>query len=239
MIEIESNGRLGNKLNYFIIGMYLHEVTGLKFIPEKINGFIKTYDIKDGIVIENKIRTSNFKNLDDVINRKCGIIVDNMINKYDKLKEIKDIKSYLIIENEHLYEKPDKDELVIHIRLGDYLHINNGIVIDKELYLSVIRDVVHTKCTILTDSPNHQFIQDFIDIGCNIRCKSELEDFIYLKNSNKICISNSTFSWMAAYISSADKIYWPISANKWPYYNNPGIDDADLRPYDKNNWILL
>jgi hypothetical protein len=44
---------------------------------------------------------------------------------------------------------------------------------------------------------------------------------------------------MAAYISSADEIYWPISANKWPYYANPGPNDTDIRPYDKNNWILI
>ena len=51
MITIQSSGRLGNKLNYFITGMFIHEMKGMHFTPEKIDGFINTYDVKNGIHI--------------------------------------------------------------------------------------------------------------------------------------------------------------------------------------------
>lgn len=240
MITIESSGRLGNKLNYFITGMYIHEMKDMYFVPERINGFDKTYDVKDGIRIENQTRISSFIDrslFSNIKNMQVGFIVDNMIDKYEMIKDI-DIKRYLTIENEESYKIPEKDELVIHIRLGDYFHVGGGAVIDKQNYINIINMENPTKCTILTDSPDSDYIKTFVDIGCHINRGSELEDFVYIKNAKKICISNSTFSWTAAYISDAEKIYWPISSNKWPYYQNPGINDADMRTY-KNNWILV
>ena len=243
MITIQSGGgRLGNKLNYLITGMFIHEMKGMHFIPEKIDGFINTYDVKNGIHIPEQIRISSiyedFENLFQNINRiEKGFIVDNMIHKYSLLKEI-DVKRYLLMDDDS-FKKPESDELVIHIRIGDYKYLNS--VIGNSYYLNVIEMEKNNvnKVTILTDSPNDSQLDEFRSIGCEIRCNSEIEDFAYIKNANKICISNSTFSWTAAYISDASIIYWPISSNKWPYSPNPNRGDADMRPIDKKNWIYI
>lgn len=242
MVTIQSSGRLGNKLNYFITGMFIHEMKGMYFIPEKIDGFINTYNVKNGIHIPEQIRISSIygdtENLFQNINKtEKGFIVDNMIHKYYLLKEM-DVKRYLLMDDDS-FKKPESDELVIHIRIGDYKDLNS--VIENRYYLNVIEMEKNNinKVTILTDSPNDSSLDEFRSIGCEIRCNSEIEDFAYIKNSNKICISNSTFSWTAAYISDAETIYWPISSNKWPYSPNPNRDDADMRPIDKKNWIYI
>jgi hypothetical protein len=242
MITIQSSGRLGNKLNYFITGMFIHELKNMYFIPEKIDGFINTYNIKNGIQIPEQTRISSlysdFENLfKNIENLKTGFIVDNMIHKYSVIKEI-DIKRYLLMDDS-FFEKPESDELVIHIRIGDYKYLNG--LIDNQYYLNVIEKEKNNinKVTILTDSPNDEKLDQFKSIGCVIRCNNEIEDFSYIKNANFVCISNSTFSWTAAYISDAKKIYWPISSNKWPYPANPTRDDADMRPLDKENWIYI
>jgi hypothetical protein len=244
MISIESSGRLGNKINYFILGMYIHETKGMNFKPEYINGFVNTYDEKCGCVVSNQTKVSSIYNdrknlLKNISNLSTGFLVDNMIDKYFILKEM-DVKRYLNMDNIVINNnKPKNDELVIYIRLGDYVDI--GCVIDKKLYMDIIDNEKNNinSVTIVTDSPNHEYINDFRIIGCDIRSTSPLDDFAYIKNAKKICISNSSFSWTAAYISEADFIYWPISSDKWPLYANPSGDDADLRPLDKINWIYL
>ena len=247
MIITKSSGRLGNKLNYFIHGIYLHECTGLKFIPEKINGFINSYQELDGFIKEPFINASsinsNSNSIEDYFNNimhnSYGLCIDFMFHKYDFFKKIgiNNIKRYLKIENENLYEKPDPEDLVVHIRLGDYN--TAGIVTEKNLYLNCINKIKYSKCYIVTDDPNNSFLDEFKSIGCIIRKNNELEDFIFLKNAKKIIISKSTFSWTAAYISDADEIYFPISDNKWPFYNNPIGDQADLRPLDLKHWYIV
>lgn len=249
MITINSSGRLGNKLMYFIFGMKLHEITGLKFYPEQIIGFKETYKIKDGHIKQNQVKTSDMwfaqlpvckkhKLFDEVLSLDSGFIVDHMIVDYLNFREIP-LKKYLEFDERINFEKPENDELVIHIRLGDYKNLN--AVIDKNLYFKSIELEKNNvnKITILTDSPDDSYLKDFENFGCKIRHKSELEDFYYLSNSKKICISNSTFSLIAAFISDSKKIYWPISSNKWPFYKNPKESDFDLRPLDKENWIYL
>lgn len=244
MITIKSEGRLGNKLHYFIFGMYAHELKNMYFMPERIEGFVETYNHKNGEINSNQIKTSTiykdfnelYKNIKEMNN---GFIIDNMLHKYTLLREL-DVKRYLLMEKLN-YASPEKDELVIHIRLGDYRQINDSVVINKNLYLEVIAREKNNinNITILTDSPEDKYLDDFKILGCNIRKGTELEDFFYIKEAKKICISNSTFSWTSAYISNAESIYWPISCNLWPYYTNPGEHDADLRPLDKKNWLYL
>ena len=37
MITLRPHGRLGNQLFFFILGMYLHELLGMEFLPQKLN----------------------------------------------------------------------------------------------------------------------------------------------------------------------------------------------------------
>lgn len=244
MIRLETSGRLANQLHFFILGMYISEITNMSFYPIKIKGFVNTYS---PIIKDNKnyniLKTSDFNPNDkefyeNIKKHNGGIIINNMIGKYYNILPFSDkINDYLKIENEESYEKPNKDDLVIHIRLGDYKQI--GCVTDKKLYLDVINKEKFNKCFILTDSPNDSYLDDFKKLGCIIRCKTPIEDFVFIKNANKIVISKSTFSWTAAFISNAEKIYFPLSDNKWPYLINPGKDGADLFPHDKKEWIKI
>lgn len=246
MITLKSDGGLGNQLNYFLTGYHLYQLTGLKFEPKRINGFINTYNSIGDIENHSQVLTSSFYSYRKLFFEKLkesyrGIIVDNMIHRYEVFKQIGqgNVKNYLAIDNENLYEKANENDLIIHIRLGDYRWAGGGAIADKNLYLNVINSETFNNCIIITDDPNDSYLDDFKRIGCQIRSRSPLEDFCYLKSAKKICISKSTFSWTAAYISEADKIYFPLSDNRWPYFANPGPDDADMRPTDLSNWIFI
>ena len=248
MIKIESSGRLGNKLHHFVFAKYISQITNQTLIPERLEGFSQTYFNHEGSNDKdyNYVGTCpNFKIaepgvFDSIKNHDGGIIVNDMLTQYVNFKHIVPyIKDYLKIENEESYPKPNKEDLVIHIRLGDYLHIN--WFTEKYLYLKAIEMEDHDKCYIVTDEPHSTWLQEFRDLGCIIKSDSLIEDFSFIKNANKICISKSTFSWMAAIASDAEKVYFPLSDNKPPYLYNPDPSkyDFDLRPLDKKNWIVI
>jgi hypothetical protein len=247
MITIRSDGRMGNRLQYFIAAMHCHKLTGLKFIPERIQGFLNTYKIKDGITYDDikpagELYNSDRENFfENVKNSKNGWCIDFMIHRYECFKQIgrENVIDYLKIENENQFTKPKDDEMVIHIRLGDYIFVGGGSITDKNLYLKALLMENPNRCTIVTDEPYNEYLKDFTKLGCAIRSLDPLSDFVYLKNAKKICISKSSFSWNAAYISNAEKIYFPISDNKWPFYLNPQPDHPEMRPLDLKNWIYI
>jgi len=246
MITLNANGRMGNRLHYFITAMHCHKLTGFRFEPERINGFVKTYDVKDGIV-HNEIKSGNElysdrKNFfENVKILKNGLCIDFMIHRYEYFKQIgrENVIDYLEIENEDQYEKPKNDELVMHIRLGDYAYAGGGCITDKNLYFKAFFIEKPNRCTILTDEPNNPYLDDFKKIECDIRSNDQVADFVYMKNAKQICISKSTFSWLAAYISNANKVYFPISDNKWPYLADPKEDETNFCPLDLQNWLLI
>lgn len=246
MIKVNSSGRTGNKLCFFYFAKYISDITDMKFIPEKINGFKHTY-YSHGAIVKNSnwLKTSDLWNMasvneynffEHIKNHNGGIIVDHMLTKYNTIKDI-NIKKYLEIENEESFEKPKNEDLVFHIRLGDYKKIN--WTTDKNLFLNILDIEKTDNVIIITDSPNDSYLNEFKQKGCVVRSKDLLSDYVFLKNAKKMAISKSTFSWLAAYTSNADKIYFPLSDNKPPYLINPSLNDVDLRPMDKKEWIII
>ena len=72
----------------------------------------------------------------------------------------------------------------------------------------------------------------FADESFSIRGVSE--------NSNGYQTMNDiTTSNAVDFLTDAEKVYFPLSDNKPPYLYNPIMNDADLRPLDKKNWIII
>jgi hypothetical protein len=245
MIKIESSGRMGNKLHHYAFARYVSQITNQTFVPERIEGFKHTYYNHEGSNDKdyNYIKTNqvdiNSPDIFEVLKKHDGgIIVNGMLDRWFNFKHIEPfIKSYLEIENEENYPKPNKEDLVIHIRLGDYLSIN--WFTEKYLYLKAIEMEEHDKCYIVTDEPHNPWLKEFRDLGCIIRSDSMISDFVFIKHANKICISKSTYSWMSAIASDAEVVYFPLSDNKAPYLHNPTSQEVDLRPLDKKNWVII
>jgi hypothetical protein len=55
---------------------------------------------------------------------------------------------------------------------------------------------------------------------------------LLLLKANQILISQSTFSWWAAFLGNQNKVYVPLYASStgYPWKLNPDIDDIDLIP---------
>ena len=102
--------------------------------------------------------------------------------------------------------------LVVHIRLGDYDDLSR---LSYEYYANAIDSIDHDNLVICTDSPDEPFIKKFMHYNPTISRGSWYHDFCYIMGANKIVLSQSTFSWWAAFLSEANQIVFPLPKSGW------------------------
>jgi len=179
--------------------------------PKYLTGYFQTHRYIDAFK-ENFISNLKFEDFSDWFQRMC-----------QSIKEI--------------------DPVVIHIRRGDYLDDVNDFIgaLSMNYFKSAMAhfdvDFTHKNVWIFTDSPEivKSEIKDSEFSSSQIiippKDSSAFESLFLMSLSKKIIISNSTYSWWSAYLSSEDSKV--IAPHKW----FKGIEDPkDLIP---NNWIKV
>lgn len=116
------------------------------------------------------------------------------------------------------------NEVVIHIRLGDFYHddyrssTHNGLseIIHPEWYLGILNNITFNKLHIIVfDDPKFRnftarYLSYFRDFSPNILVDTTMkEDFHFIRSFKTILSSNSTFSWWASFLSKATNIFIP------------------------------
>jgi len=138
-------------------------------------------------------------------------------------------------------ERKPRTDVLIHLRYGDYQQDPMFRVIDskflsqaiekiendlneKPFFKIVTNEIAHAK-QVLEETPLQEFeILDFPDINA-------VELLVEMSTFQTILISNSTFSWWAAFINTkATRIYFP---SPW-FRNSP--DPIELTP---DNWVAI
>ena len=102
-------------------------------------------------------------------------------------------------------------DIVIHIRLGDYMStlIPSHWALPAEYYLSCIEMSSAKNIHIVTDDPNHSFLNNFSKLNPKIINGNVIQDFTYLTSAKKIILSRSSFSFWVGFLSEAEEIYSP------------------------------
>ena len=114
------------------------------------------------------------------------------------------------------------DDVVISLRLGDFVHspdatarwrqsvYNRFLGFDYfDLILSKMR---FERLFITSDEPFHPVVDQFARYKpLRVQNDDPLKTMALIRRFDRIAISESTFSWWAAYLSSATEIYFPIS----------------------------
>lgn len=115
------------------------------------------------------------------------------------------------------------DDLVVHIRLGDFFWPNGSIgqVIPQQIYLNAIEKIKFNKMYICTDDPSNKNYLSAFDkfspeiVSSEIRINpstdtnenSTVREFNFLRSFNKLLVGNGTFGWWAGALSQAKEIY--------------------------------
>jgi hypothetical protein len=126
-------------------------------------------------------------------------------------------------------KKYDDNDLVIHIRLDDFIQsgINNNIIDPNTMreligYIKLTNKDINN-IIIIVDKLRRPFEIQYIDIltrftnNVKIISSTMEDDFAQLYKAKNIVCSNSTFSWWAALLGNSDKNWFPNTNN---YYSN-------------------
>lgn len=113
----------------------------------------------------------------------------------------------------------EKNDLVISLRLEDYTSTDNlDRLLDYDYFKIILESCDWNKIYIITNpgsiGHNNQYhylkaFQSYDPII--VRCYDPVMSMAFGSMFNNIAISQSTYSWWLAFLSNADKIYYPIA----------------------------
>ena len=127
---------------------------------------------------------------------------------------------------------PGDNDLVIHLRLGDYKEDLNFV--GMPFYHKVMEEESYDKCHIVVESENEPEVDELRQSGCNIVCQDIMNDYYFLMCAKKLVISASTFSWWPAFLGNANVVYIPLPSDKFSsissthWRRNPSKTDIDI-----------
>lgn len=106
-------------------------------------------------------------------------------------------------------------DVVMHIRLGDYREAK--WVIDPAPQLAILRKIrraeLTTRIIIVCQAPKtdaeRNYLKLFEEFHPIIQSGTEVEDFAVLRSANRILVTNSSFSWAAAWLGAAAERWIP------------------------------
>jgi len=141
------------------------------------------------------------------------------------------------IANTACISEPGPDDLVLHIRLDDFQHAGGrSEIVHPEVYFGILDSLETSKIIIVTDKIRHPFEQKYISLFTR-RYKSVevrqgnyfLEDFVFMTRAKRSIVSNSSFSWLATFLSDASEIHCIL--NKYRDEQILGEITADSKVY--------
>lgn len=220
------NSRLGNRLFIYWTAKLISYLYGHEFVGEN------TSILKDPIYIDDsnyndilKRRKLEIKKNDiivkgwfqdlDIFGNYYRDVIKSMMNKknsdsiyYNNMLA----KDFAKQNSPKLKINPNKKDLVIHIRLDDYIHDGyNSNIINVNYYKNAIGDCKKwDRIIIVTDILRRDFEYKYIEellksIKCEVIIHSGnvLEDWHLLRSAINFVVSNSTFAWTALLCGNA------------------------------------
>ncbi len=214
MITVEYKGGLGNILFQYAFGRLLAEELGYALNARPIPGFPGTQDIVAGhdysdrkeIIVEgHQVDMGELMTQSEPVH----IIVRGGVQRSEYFTPYRSkVREWMQPECSEKCTKPQSTDLVLHIRRGDYLR-EVGYPLPDSYYIQVMEQSQCDRMIIVTDDPKDPFFKKFDRFHPVLVSESQMEDFCFLRHAKHICLSQSTFSWWAAYLSEAQRIFFP------------------------------
>ena len=217
-VDFDQWGRMGNRMFQYAFGYLLAKdkktVLYSKGLPNfRIRG--NTTGSPRNIICTRTYGNNlvNYKELVDL-----GPDNDIIVNSYLQRADYYTSRRF---ELQNLFMQPaglpiNGDSLVVHIRETDYKDI--GIFLGYDFYKQAIKDSKFTKVLLVTDNSNCDTIKRLIADGCALYSEGYVDkfdhtcdnrswqDFLCLLFSENILLSQSSFSWWAAFLGNHKKI---------------------------------
>lgn len=238
IVEYDPAGRMGNRMFQYAFGYILAKLKQCDFYHDKIQNFGIERRVFSS-TYNNPINTRRFgyqyADINTLVNHNGDIIVDSFVQKSSFYLNYRDDLRSLFKVNDDII---NQDKLVLHVRETDYVQVNAFLGYD--FYESLIKDSGFIDVIIVTDNSRSKTVQRLIASGCSLNSEGvvdrfnvtsdsrAMEDFRTLMYSENVAISQSSFSWWAAFLGNHRKVIFPYKRDIswWPV--SPQEDDIDL-----------
>ncbi len=240
IVRYDPAGRMGNRIFQYTFGYILSKLKKCSFYHDGLPNFNIPSNFHEAGRVTNSINTSRsgtqYADMDMLVNHEGDVIVDSFVQKSrfyidyrEELKNLFNVKDTIV----------NKDKLILHVRETDYVTIN--AFLGYSYYKKLINDSNYKDVIIVTDNSKSETVQKLIkEDGCILSTEGvvdtfsvhidsrAMDDFKTLMYSENIAISQSSFSWWAAFLGNHKKIIFPFKTDLdwWPA--SPGKDDIDL-----------
>lgn len=237
-VDFDQWGRMGNRMFQYAFGYILANEKKTKLYSTGLPNFNIQPSILDRLpqdAIYTRSFGDNYVDLDLLLNTDKDIVVNSFVQKTkyylpyrEELRNLFGIKTYPTID----------DGLVLHIRETDYIQINQFL--GYEFYKELISFSGFKNIVIVTDNSECETVKKLLNDGCTLYSKGVVKDFSttndsramndfnYLVSSNNIALSQSSFSWWAAFLGAHSKVIFPFKQQGGQWLLNPGHDNSDL-----------
>ena len=239
MIEVRYRSRFGNRLFQYCLGRILAEELGFALDAAPIEGFPGTTEAVAGQAHAGPVvvLTGHALDLSAILRDRTPrrIVLDGFFQRYEYYRPYRErIRREWLRIDAPLPADSRAGDLAVHVRLGDYVTSHRSLLPFAH-YESILRRARHDRLVICTDDPEDPFLDRFAPYHPVIRRAAELDDFRFLSSARRIALSQSSFSWWAAFLSRAEEIYFPLPRHG---FWSPGRPDIDLR-VDESRYIEL
>lgn len=238
IVQVSYKGALGNQLFQFVLGRILADNLGFSLQASAIPGFASTSGFAaDASPLEeaDEIHEGQRLDLQSILNNRepRRIHLEGYFQRYEYYRPYKNmIRSRWLLPLPSVGCAPEPTDLVMHVRRKDY--ISYGWAASFSYYKLALEQLDFKRLVIVTDDPRDPFFLRFRRYRPLYFKGDAQESFAYIARANKLVISQSSFSWWAAFLSSAELVVMPR-----PNYGIWADPDVDLTIDDEPRFMAL
>ncbi len=212
MVIVRYNGFLGNNLFQYALGRIIAEELRLRLVADPINGFPNTKKTIMGDELHTKAvtLTGNDIDLSRIIKNPGMYTLNGYFQKFKYYQPYKSkIKHWFKLEDVLFTKLPrmQDGDVVLVVRLGDYLWHDS--ILPQSYYLQILKQLNPLRVFVCTDSPQSNYFSAFEKYQPVILLSSALEQFAFITTAKTVVMSQSTFSWWAAFLSDSNQVFYP------------------------------
>lgn len=239
IVQYDPWGRMGNRMFQYAFGYILAMLKNKPLYHGELPNFGIGSNLKEEQpreIINTKAYGNNYVDMDCLLSTEKTVVIDSYLQRAEYYVPYRDIlkKVFKCINLTPI----NKDKLILHVRETDYVQLN--AFIGYEAYKKIIDEAGFKDVIIVTDNSNCTTVQRLLADGCALNSTGYVDKFTFecdergindfktLLLSENIAVSQSSFSWWAAFLGDHKEIYFPLTRNGSLWKDLPGKDDIDL-----------
>lgn len=249
MIMIKNLGRFGNQIFQYATLYAVAKEKNYNFgVPYQMRSQIEHLDFclpdafnlsasdcsnafSSSVYMETEFKyDENIFNVPDGCELRGYFQTEKYFKKYrsDLVKKELVFKDFILQKVNKILDGNDSELISVHMRLGDYVHIQDCHPICSADYYKAALDCLPKDAQIILFSDEYaKALPFFKDLGINIMCTGTNDRFVdmcMMTKCNYHVIANSSYSWWGAWLSNSKKT---IAPKTWfgPSYKVPKFWD--------------